>query len=324
MRWMAFVPLLPVLACESADPRPTSVQNAPQADPTSDTGPRDESGRGDVFPWLLVEVPAQDIHGLLDYVAAVSGYLKVVAAQADPPWTDPLLMTWTGAMNPNARLQDVDGDGNPDITGDMDTFALAMSGITELPQVGLIPGEVHRDVQLRVGVVGYDILGRIFVERWADQPVVMTGIEPAFVRLPALPPFGSVTPCYDGLDDDGDGWVDLEDPDCRPGGPLIEAGAGTSTCNDGADNDGDGAADREDPGCEHGGDLSEVPSCSDGLDDDGDTWTDAEDPDCELPGARENGFGVWTCNDGVDNDATGFIDALDDRCSAGARASEAE
>ena len=39
-----------------------------------------------------------------------------------------------------------------------------------------------------------------------------------------------VASCTDGIDDDGDGWVDADDPDCASG--TAEAGYGTASCND--------------------------------------------------------------------------------------------
>jgi hypothetical protein len=53
--------------------------------------------------------------------------------------------------------------------------------------------------------------------------------------------------CDNGSDDDSDGWIDLEDPDCSSGGQELGLGAGG--CNDGEDNDGDGTVDREDSDC---------------------------------------------------------------------------
>lgn len=63
--------------------------------------------------------------------------------------------------------------------------------------------------------------------------------------------------CDDGMDNDGDGAVDMEDSDCA-GSPVHGAGTTEATsgsggaqtvCTDGFDNDGDGAVDGEDPGC---------------------------------------------------------------------------
>jgi hypothetical protein len=51
--------------------------------------------------------------------------------------------------------------------------------------------------------------------------------------------------CDNGLDDDGDGLADVDDPGCRDAASNTESPA----CNDGVDNDGDGSVDLDDPGC---------------------------------------------------------------------------
>lgn len=58
----------------------------------------------------------------------------------------------------------------------------------------------------------------------------------------------SKTVCNDGLDNDGDGFVDLADPSCLDAGYNNE----NSACNDGIDNDGDGLVDMADPVCAPG------------------------------------------------------------------------
>lgn len=78
--------------------------------------------------------------------------------------------------------------------------------------------------------------------------------------------------CDDNIDNDGDGLVDLDDPDCQ-------------TCNDGIDNDGDGLTDGKDPDCAafplvEGDALGLKHACCDGKDNDGDGWIDWQDPDC--------------------------------------------
>ena len=77
------------------------------------------------------------------------------------------------------------------------------------------------------------------------------------------PGYAKVTKCSNGLDDDGDGRVDLADPGCKgdpkrddekdPDGPV---------CDNGKDDDGDGKIDyridgKGDPGCDSPGDESE-------------------------------------------------------------------
>ncbi|MGM0555450.1 MAG: hypothetical protein ACQEVA_03630 [Myxococcota bacterium] len=103
---------------------------------------------------------------------------------------------------------------------------------------------------------------------------------------------GLAAPCSDGLDNDGDGLIDQEDPQCY--GPFDNEapsapGSPSAACSDGVDNDGDGLVDRDDPGCAFAGDDSEsdpdepvgTRACSDGADNDGDGLVDwPDDPDC--------------------------------------------
>jgi hypothetical protein len=150
--------------------------------------------------------------------------------------------------------------------------------------------------------------------------------------------------CHNCLDDDGDGWSDLDDPDCAGG--VEELGFGDSACNDGTDNDddgvrdanddacdsaddelesdcdngedddGDGLTDELDPGCAAGGNESDDPEtgCNDGADNDSDGWTDSEDPDCSS-GTDEIGLGSSQCNNGSDDDLDENIDAADLECA---------
>jgi hypothetical protein len=106
--------------------------------------------------------------------------------------------------------------------------------------------------------------------------------------------------CVDGLDNDGDGLVDTDDPDCPVAPPP-------GTCEDGADNDGDGPADAADSECtdpldgvEDGSDVIVVPtSCTDGLDNDGDGPSDAADSECTDPDdGEEDGSDVTEPPDG--------------------------
>jgi hypothetical protein len=57
--------------------------------------------------------------------------------------------------------------------------------------------------------------------------------------------------CTDYLDNDGDGWIDGEDPACSITSEAEEDDGydGGYACNDGEDNDGDGDIDGEDADC---------------------------------------------------------------------------
>lgn len=132
--------------------------------------------------------------------------------------------------------------------------------------------------------------------------------------------------CIDGIDDDNDGWIDSEDPDCLNG--FSEQGFGTTACNDGTDNDRDKMIDRNDPGCDSALDDDEdnhiePDNCNNGIDDDNDGWIDIFDPDCAL-GDTENGYGYTQCNDGIDNDGDGAIDGDDTKCSFAYQIQEGE
>ncbi len=120
--------------------------------------------------------------------------------------------------------------------------------------------------------------------------------------------------CDNGLDDDGDGLIDLLDPGCEGPGDDSERSPGL-ICDDGLDNDGDGATDfPDDPGCAHTQWPSEQAVCNDGLDNDGDGATD-------FPADTGCPAGWWiaessVCNDGLDNDGDGAADfPADPGCS---------
>jgi len=132
--------------------------------------------------------------------------------------------------------------------------------------------------------------------------------------------------CSDGLDNDGDGFIDGEDPQCylRGGAESVD-GVGVLTrgaCNDGIDNDGDGFADAFDPGCtstndggeEDGQQELQLPQCVDGIDNDGDGLVDNRDADCldSSDGSEDGSSLLPACDDGVDNDQDGAIDFPED------------
>jgi len=138
--------------------------------------------------------------------------------------------------------------------------------------------------------------------------------------------------CGDGLDNDGDGATDLDDPGCSWAGDTGEGGGNVEPqCSDGRDNDGDGRTDLDDPGCKAGGDPREagpnlVPACANGLDDDGDGLVDHEDPGCAGEWDRDERDPpdvAPACADGVDNDGDGDTDLDDLDCAAAGGTSEA-
>jgi subtilisin family serine protease len=109
----------------------------------------------------------------------------------------------------------------------------------------------------------------------SDPQAATTRIRIESARVHLLPD------CNDGLDNDGDGFVDdTSDPGCD--GPSdIDETSPLLVCDDGADNDGDGLVDYpDDPGCASPSYGLEDPQCNDGSDNDGDTFIDLDDPEC--------------------------------------------
>ena len=67
-----------------------------------------------------------------------------------------------------------------------------------------------------------------------------------------------IVDCNDGIDNDGDGWVDLEDPGCENSNDAEETNSLTGwQCSDGIDNDGDSMIDANDSSCSSATDNSE-------------------------------------------------------------------
>ncbi len=113
----------------------------------------------------------------------------------------------------------------------------------------------------------------------------------------------SCTQCADGIDNDGDGLTDLFDPGCSDAADDDESDIilPPEVCGDGLDNDGDGLIDE---GC-----VASTEICGDGVDNDGDGLVDE---------------GCAQCADGVDNDGDGFVDMLDPGCSSPIDADETD
>jgi len=110
--------------------------------------------------------------------------------------------------------------------------------------------------------------------------------------------------CADGLDNDGDGLIDSEDPGCTSPTDTSEDDEGQETpmqCANGSDDDGDGLSDIADPGCHSDFDAGNASSYDAQLND--------ESASAPLPPA------LPACSDGLDNDSDGKIDTTDPGCS---------
>jgi hypothetical protein len=115
--------------------------------------------------------------------------------------------------------------------------------------------------------------------------------------------------CGDGQDNDDDGEVDCDDPDCL-GAPTC----GELDCGDGLDDDQDGLTDCDDLDCAASRLCAREGDCDDGADNDNDRAADCEDADCAQDQACRQGAG--TCEDPLLLDAsglfTGSTEGLDD------------
>jgi hypothetical protein len=149
-----------------------------------------------------------------------------------------------------------------------------------------------------------------------DGDVVFAYSSGDFGFLSWSNPLDGDQPCADCNDNDGDGWIDADDPDCLAGELENNSELGKSTCNDGIDNDGDGLVDAEDDDCDDGSDI-ESTECGDQVDNDGDGWVDLEDLDCQGGLFEDNHtFGDFSCNDLIDNDGDGWFDRDDPACES--------
>ena len=181
--------------------------------------------------------------------------------------------------------------------------------------------------------------------------VMSAGLIGCEYVLPTRPVLGYETDdgvCSDGRDNDEDGLIDCDDPDCVFGStqcgedvpliPNLEPEEGI-TCHDQIDNDDNGQFDCGDPACNAvlenccSREFSDE-TCSDGLDNDGNGYVDCEDFGC-----RNDPFGFVTvcdtfssggsdcvptgagtettlaeCSDGLDNDCNGYTDCDDFAC----------
>ena len=91
--------------------------------------------------------------------------------------------------------------------------------------------------------------------------------------------------------------------------------ASTIRCADGLDNDGDGLIDLSDRGCTSIEDDDERNACGDSFDNDNDGLIDADDPECSSEADLTEDIIETRCNDGYDNDGDGKIDLADSECT---------
>jgi hypothetical protein len=120
--------------------------------------------------------------------------------------------------------------------------------------------------------------------------------------------------CKDGIDNDGDGFIDCKDKGCESTTACLgRLENSKAACSDGQDNDSDGFIDCNDRDCQRNF-CSE--NCTDGVDNDGDGYLDCRDSECSVePACAKTEDNNATCSDGRDNDGDGYIDCNDFGCS---------
>ncbi|MBN1156668.1 hypothetical protein JXA85_03570 [Candidatus Woesearchaeota archaeon] len=121
--------------------------------------------------------------------------------------------------------------------------------------------------------------------------------------------------CNDGIDNDGDTYIDYpDDPGCSSSKDNSELNTAIE-CDDGVDNaDADSLADYPgDAGCSSPSDNDESDgACDDTSDNDLDTYTDyPSDPGCTSY-SDSSELGTVECDDGTDNDLDTYTDYPDD------------
>ena len=146
------------------------------------------------------------------------------------------------------------------------------------------------------------------VELFVVLPVAGTGTEDALFE-----------DCTNGEDDDDDGLVDCEDPDCATHDSCAD---NAEICNDGIDNDEDGLVDCLDEDCaDHPDCVGPSEDCVDGIDNDSDGAIDCDDDDCMLHPDCATVVGCQVtgdllCGDTLSNDTSIAENTWDSYCDS--------
>jgi hypothetical protein len=171
---------------------------------------------------------------------------------------------------------------------------------------------------------GADVLSQWFRRKTGDATAIKKFPKPQ--QTIAAQQIPTKTQCRDDADNDGDGFVDLNDPGCENRWDDREATPPPKPeCANGADDDGDGLIDDADPGCQSGTTETETPKpeCANGLDDDGDGKIDDADPGCQDGTTEtETEPPKPECANGLDDDSDGKIDDADPGCQSGVTEAE--
>jgi hypothetical protein len=184
------------------------------------------------------------------------------------------------------------------------------------------PGGPYLDIAARI-LASQDDNGRFVGDPFAaggwtpasTQAFALLALERAGGGVTRFEPdvAGGGVDCADGEDNDADGRIDGDDPECAL--TCQQSELAPTACDNGRDDDGDGRVDAADPACAWPGATSEADAqCGNGVDDDGDGsvdfWADrgctgADDDDEVDP---IDSAGQPGCADDADNDGDGRAD----------------
>lgn len=151
-------------------------------------------------------------------------------------------------------------------------------------------------------LIGVHSFGDQFCSQYAGMtyiPDYRDFIEKYAQNLPSAETKSEI--CDNGKDDNGNGKVDCDDPDCTTATACMK-----EICNNGIDDNGNGKVDCNDPDCT--GAIQCVPEdCNNGIDDNDDGNIDCDDPQCRLVQKCQ----PEDCSNGIDDNDDGLIDCED-------------
>lgn len=166
---------------------------------------------------------------------------------------------------------------------------LKMKVILEgVSNTGPAPDSLSRTIMKNLGAGGARPITSLDID--SDIAISVTPIIPGTATKDSLcgttlqlivPCIAYIPQCYDNIDNDNDGKIDLYDFGCREDpGRDSEVNDGPTECSDGKDNDADGRIDQDDPG-----------SCS--------SWDDTNETACSTCGSTGcygGNYTVYTCD----------------------------
>lgn len=196
---------------------------------------------------VLLDVPADDVSLVsADVVRAEAVAVCTAGAVQYSANSEIIDLRVGGEEIPlNAPVQDL-----VDAIGDV----LEQSGLNQVV-------DVQRNVVTTTATgISVDALVVTLLAAAGESPLARVVIGHAEASSAAC---GTMPECSDGVDNDGDGFIDFpNDPECTDAQDNNEGpdAAAAPQCSDTVDNDGDGVADAADPGCHTDGDASNTAS----------------------------------------------------------------